>query len=113
MTTPTRLTAEQYQPAQALLEGALHRTRPRIHSIHDVYTAIVYKLESRLAFRDLPDDFPPWRSCHEMYLVWTTLQSEGRCLLEIALEACDRKAAIEELHRLLKRRRLSSAMPGL
>lgn len=102
MSAPSRLTPEQYEPAREMLEGAMRRTRPRIHTVFDVFAAIVYKLEAKIAYRDLPATFPPWRSCHEMYLTWTAKQVGDQCLLEVALEACGRQDAIKELRRLLE-----------
>lgn len=96
------LTVEQFEAARTLLEDARKRTRPRIHNFYSVFATIVRILETDSGFRDTLPGEPPWRSCHEMYLQWTSRPLSGPSVLEQALVVCGRTRALHSLRRRLQ-----------
>lgn len=83
----TYLTREQFEPVRQLMEDARKATRPRIHDLYDVMHAIIYRRVTRVSWRQLPDDFPPWRTVHEYQYQWSMIARDGgRPVLDVALE---------------------------
>lgn len=92
------LTPEQFAPARTLLESARRRTRPRVHDLIDVFSAILYLLETGSPWRSLPPTFPPWRTVHEYFTQWTIAQAGDATLLERAMELSGQAVLIPKLH---------------
>lgn len=93
-----RLTQEQFAPARALLESTRRRTRPRVHDLYNVFSAVLYLLDSGVAWRSLPPEYPPWRTVHEYFTQWTLQRENGRSVLEHALELAGQQDLIPQLH---------------
>lgn len=98
------VTREQFDEVRGMLEAARKKTRPRKHDLYDVFCAVLYLLEQGSTWRNVPREFPPWRTVHEYFTQWTLMRDGGKSLLEQALEKIGRPAALERLHQLLRRR---------
>lgn len=93
-----RITQEQFAPARELLEGTRRRTRPRVHDLYDVFSAVLYLLETGIAWRSLPPEFPPWRTVHEYFTQWSMQRHDGRSVLEQALILAGQQDLVPRLH---------------
>jgi transposase len=82
-----------------MLEAARRKTRPRKHDLYDVFSAVLYFLDSGTAWRGLPPAFPPWRTVHEYFTQWTLARGDEQSLLERALEQISRPGMIEKLRK--------------
>lgn len=60
-----------FERVRPLLEGARKTTRPKIHDTYDVFCAVLFILKTDSTWRTLPDCYPPWRSVHHHFTVWT------------------------------------------
>jgi transposase len=96
------ITREQFEAARTLLERARRRTRPRRHDLYDVFSGVMWLLESGGPWRALPDEYPPWRTVHEYFTQWT-LPIQQPTLLEQALTLVGRPDMVERLHAVLQR----------
>ena len=70
MSYPTDLTREQFN----LIAGLLPQkkvTKPRKHSLYDLFNAILYVLVSGCQWRLLPNDLPPWKTVHHYFITWS------------------------------------------
>ena len=81
---PTDISRTEFEQVRGHLDKAHKRTRPRTYDPYDVICAILYLLGNKLAWRRLPDTFPPWRSVHHHFIQWTSSQ-ESETPLETAL----------------------------
>jgi transposase len=95
---PSDIPREQFEQVRPMLEAARRKTRPRKHDLYDVFCAVLYFLDSGVAWRSLPPGFPPWRTVHEYFSQWTMPRGEERSLLERALEQLGRPVAIEQMN---------------
>ena len=86
-----------------MLEAARRRTRPRKHDLYDVLCAVLYFLDQGAAWRQLPPDFPPWRTVHEYFTQWTMGPAGQATLLELTLEKLGRFGELGRLRQLLGR----------
>jgi transposase len=98
---PSDVSREQFEQIRPMLEAARRKTRPRKHDLYDVFCAVLYFLDSGVAWRSLPPEFPPWRTVHEYFTQWTMMRGEEPNLLERALEEIDRPATLEKMRKRL------------
>lgn len=96
---PSDVSRAQFELARPMLEAARRKTRPRKHDLYDVFNAVLYFLDSGVAWRSLPPVFPPWRTVHEYFSQWTLARGGEPRLLERALEQVGRPAAIAAMHK--------------
>lgn len=82
---PSDISREQFEHIRTMLEGARRKTRPRKHDLYDVFCAILYFLETGVAWRSMPPEFPPWRTVHEYFTQWTLQRGSEPSLLERTL----------------------------
>ena len=47
------------------------RGRPREHSFRNILNAIFYVDNNGIKWRDLPVGFPPWKTVHHYFLIWS------------------------------------------
>ena len=87
---PTDITRAQFELVRETLENARRRTRPRKHDLYDVLCALLYFLDTGVAWRSLPRDFPPWRTVHEYFTQWTIAPPSQTSLLEGVLDTLGR-----------------------
>src|ERR1017187_6146342 len=89
---PSDLTDKQWSRLSPLLnEPRVERHaggRPRKHERRRVGDALLYVVKTGCQWRQLPSDFPPWKTVHEHFRVWRdsgvwervgqTLREQGR-----------------------------------
>jgi transposase len=89
---PSDLTDRQWSKLSPLLNerrGARHAGgRPRKHEQRRVVDALLYVVKTGCQWRQLPSDFPPWKTVHEHFRAWRdsgvwerigqTLREQGR-----------------------------------
>jgi transposase len=98
---PSDINREQFEQVRELLEAARRKTRPRKHDLYDVFCAVLYFLDTGVAWRSMPPVFPPWRTVHEYFTQWTMQRDDDGMLLERALEKIGRPKAIDQLNKRL------------
>ena len=71
---PSDLTDKQWSKLDALLNeprGERHAGgRPRKHEQRRVVDALLYVVKTGCQWRQLPSDFPPWKTVHEHFRAW-------------------------------------------
>lgn len=89
---PSDLTNAQWTRLEPLLREERGRRhgggRPRKYPLRRVADALLYVVKTGCQWRQLPVDFPPWKSVHEQFRVWRdngswervvkTLREQGR-----------------------------------
>jgi transposase len=80
------ISKEDFEVIRPLLD-VRKKTRPRTHDLYDVFSAIVYRFDNKIPWRQLPPCYPPWRTVHEYSRIWRGLRLEDNVL----------KAAFEKL----------------
>lgn len=61
---PSDLTTAQYKQLERYLP-IVKKTRPKKYSIHYLLNGILYILKTGSPWRNLPESYPPWKSCHK------------------------------------------------
>jgi transposase len=84
------LTDEQWTLVEPLLSTGTFGGRPELHPRRDIVDAILYRSRTRCAWRQLPDDFPPWETVYWHFKRWRDSGLLAR--LEKALEEHQRRA---------------------
>ena len=71
---PSDLTDVQWSKLDPLLQpsrGERHAGgRPRKYPLRRVVDAMLYVVKTGCQWRQLPTDFPPWKSVHEQFRAW-------------------------------------------
>src|SRR5271169_7255162 len=71
---PSDLTDVQWSKLEPLLHssrGGRHAGgRPRKYELRRVVDAMLYVVKTGCQWRQLPTDFPPWKSVHEHFRAW-------------------------------------------
>jgi transposase len=71
---PSDLTDVQWSKLEPLLQpvlGGRHAGgRPRKYPLRRVVDAMLYVVKTGCQWRQLPTDFPPWKSVHEQFRAW-------------------------------------------
>ena len=68
---PSDLTIEQWKILEPFIPPAKHGGRHREHSMIKIINAIIYKVKTGCQWRQLPNDFPPWRTVYEYFRNWS------------------------------------------
>jgi putative transposase len=68
---PTDLTDRQWRRLEPHLPTAKPGGRPRSADMREVVDAILYVLRNGIVWRALPHDYPPWKTVHHYFRVWT------------------------------------------
>lgn len=76
------ISKEDFEAIRPLLDNR-NKTRPRTHDLLSVFNAIVYRLEKKISWRNLPSDFPPWRTVHEYSRIWCGFRPEDNVLKRV------------------------------
>lgn len=79
------ITREQYSLISEMLESAKKRTRPRKVDLYEVLCAILYLLKNACTWRNIPHDFPKWKSVRYYFDVWTKPNDEGEAIIDKVL----------------------------
>ena len=96
---PSDLTDKQWSRLEPLLNeprGERHAGgRPRKHEQRRVVDALLYVVKTGCQWRQLPSDFPPWKTVHEHFRAWRdsgVWERVGQALREQGREAGGRNA---------------------
>jgi len=73
---------EQFSQISHDLESAKKVTRPREVDLYEVFCAILYLLKNACTWRNIPHDFPSWRTVRYYYEVWTQKNENGQSILD-------------------------------
>ncbi len=68
---PSDLSIAQWEILKPLIPEAKHGGRPRAHPMIEIINAIFYKARTGCQWRQLPNDYPPWRTVYEYFRNWT------------------------------------------
>jgi transposase len=93
------LTDGQWERLEPLLrQDGNHRHaggRPRKHDLRRVVDALLYVVKTGCQWRQLPTDFPPWKTVHEQFRRWRDAgvwERVGKTLREQGRRSVGRKA---------------------
>jgi transposase len=96
---PSDLTDAQWTRLEPLLKkprGQRHAGgRPRKYELRQVVDALLYVVKTGCQWRQLPVDFPPWKSVHQQFRAWRdegTWERIGQRFREQGRQAQGRKA---------------------
>jgi putative transposase len=96
---PSDLTDVQWSKLEPLLQperGQRHAGgRPRKYQLRRIVDATLYVVKTGCQWRQLPTDFPPWKSVHEQFRVWRASgvwEHVGKALREQGRRAQGRNA---------------------
>ena len=68
---PSDLTYKQWKILEPFIPPAKHGGRARAHPMKDILDAIWYKVKTGCQWRQLPNDYPPWRTVYEYFRNWS------------------------------------------
>ncbi len=84
---PSDISREQFEKIQPILESARKRTKPRTVDLYDVFCGVLYIVKTGCQWRQLPSEYPKWRTVHEYFLIWSRKPSSDQpSILERALK---------------------------
>ena len=76
------ITREQFDRISQDLESIKKKTCPRKVDLYEIFCAILYLLKNACTWRNIPHDFPNWRSVRYYYEVWTKKDENGQSVLD-------------------------------
>lgn len=79
---PSNLTEAQFQLVAQYLPF-VKKTKPRKWSYHQLLNAIRYVHKTGCQWRQLPGDFPPWKTVYHYFRIWNLGKTWDRMLLEL------------------------------
>lgn len=68
---PSDLSTEQWKKLEPFIPSAKHGGRPRSHPMIQIVNAVFYKVKTGCQWRQLPNDYPPWRTVYEYFRNWS------------------------------------------
>jgi putative transposase len=68
---PSDVTDEQWAVLEPLIPPARPGGRPRKTDMREVVNALFYLAREGCSWRALPHDFPPWKTVHNYFQLWT------------------------------------------
>ena len=89
---PSDISRKQFEHILPILESARKKTKPRTVDLYDVFCGLLYILRTGCQWRQLPHDFPKWRTVHSYFQKWSELDEEGNSLLDQALKKIGQKS---------------------
>ena len=92
---PSDISKEQFEHILPILENARKKTKPRTVDLYDVFCGLLYVLRTGCQWRQLPHDFPKWRTVHAYFQKWSELDEESNSILHQALKKIGQKSAEE------------------
>ena len=92
---PSDISRKQFEHILPILESARKKTKPRTVDLYDVFCGLLYVLRTGCQWRQLPHDFPKWRTIHSYFQKWSELDEEGNSILHQALKKIGQKSAKE------------------
>lgn len=86
---PSNITRQQFELIRPALENFRKRTKPRKYDLYEVFCAVLYVLKTGCQWRQVPGDFPEWRSVFNYYKIWSTkAEPTADSLLKQVLKNC-------------------------
>lgn len=67
---PSDLTDAEWTVLEPLLPPAKPGGRPRCHALRDIVDALRYVLRGGIAWRALPQTYPPWKTVYHYFRAW-------------------------------------------
>jgi putative transposase len=71
MLYPTSLSECTWQLLQPIFESYGVLDKGRIHSVRTITEAILYVVDNGTKWRNLPNDFPPWKTVYHYFTQWS------------------------------------------
>ncbi|MEB9915116.1 IS5 family transposase [Bacillus cereus] len=78
----SNITRKQFELIRENLENARKRTRPRKVDLYEVFCGVLYLLTTGCQWRNLPSDFPNWKTAYAYYQIWRKVDENDISLLE-------------------------------
>ncbi|PEQ68108.1 hypothetical protein CN469_04225 [Bacillus cereus] len=78
----SNITREQFELIREDLESARKTTCPRTVDLYVVFYGVLYLLTTGCQWRNLPSDFPNWKTVYFYYPIWRKVDENGIRLLE-------------------------------
>ncbi|ANS45879.1 transposase [Bacillus thuringiensis] len=78
----SNITREQFELIREDLESTRKTTRPRTVDLYEVFCGVLYLLTTGCQWRNLPSDFPNWKTVYSYYQIWRKVDENGISLLE-------------------------------
>src|SRR5437667_8450272 len=82
----TDLTDEQWAILESLLSPAKPGGRPRKTNLREVINALLYINRNGCTWRNLPHDFPPWRTVYNYFRAWIDDGTWDQIVVELRME---------------------------
>jgi putative transposase len=82
----TDLTDEQWAFLEPLLAPGLPGGRPRKTNLREVINALLYLNRNSCTWRNLPHDFPPWRTVYNYFRAWIDDGTWDQIIVELRTE---------------------------
>ena len=92
---PSDISRKQFEHILLISESARKKTKPRTVDLYDVFCGLLYVLRTGCQWRQLPHDFPKWRTVHAYFQKWSELDEESNSILHQALKKIGQKSAEE------------------
>ncbi|WP_423747936.1 IS5 family transposase [Bacillus cereus] len=78
----SNITRKQFELIREDLESARKTTRPCTVDLYEVFCGILYLLTTGCQWRNLPSDFPNWKTVYSYYQIWWKVDENDTSLLE-------------------------------
>lgn len=65
-----------------MLESARKKTKPRTIDLYEVFCGLLYLLRTGCQWRQLPHDYPKWRTIHSYHQKWSELDDSGNSIID-------------------------------
>ena len=90
MRTPydSDISLQQFEEILPLLRVTRFTTKPTTVNVHDVFCAVLYLLKTGCQWRQLPKDFPNWKTVYSYWVRWSYCKAGQTSALERALKKC-------------------------
>ena len=92
---PSDISEEVFSVILRTLESARKKTKPRKVDLYDVFCGVLYVLQTGCQWRQLPHEYPKWRTCHSYFSKWSEIPEDGS---ESTLQRCLKKIGGYDSH---------------
>ena len=83
----TDITREQFNKIFPILDGAKKKTKPRTLDLYDVFNGLLYVVKTGCQWRNLPKEYPDFRSVHSYFRKWSEIKKgETESILDKVLK---------------------------
>ena len=87
------ISREQFEEIREILESARRKTKPRRIDLYEAFCGVLYILKTGSQWRNLPGDFPKWRSVHVYFQIWSEAKEGKESILDIVLKKISKKTS--------------------